>query len=51
MPTLQIRDLPEELYDLLKKSANKSRRSRPQDATILLEEISTKKEGNLELRR
>ena len=37
MPILQIRNLPQELYDKLKASADASRRSLNQEAIVLLE--------------
>ncbi len=37
MPTLQIRNLPQEIYDQLKESADNSRRSLNQEAITLLE--------------
>ena len=37
MPTLQIRNLPQELYDQLKKSARESKRSMTQQAILLLQ--------------
>jgi len=51
MPTIQIRDVPLELYNKLIESAEKSRRSLTQQAIILLEEaiisesIKTSKHG------
>lgn len=36
MPTLQIRNIPEDLYNELVKSAGESRRSLTQEAIILL---------------
>lgn len=44
MSTLEIQNIPQELYDLLKKSAGRSGRSLAQEAIILLEEILTEKE-------
>lgn len=41
MPTLQIRNLPQKLYDDLKKSAKDSRRSLTQEAIALLEKAMT----------
>lgn len=38
MPTLQIRNCPQEIYDLLILSAEKSRRSINQQAIYLIEE-------------
>ena len=37
MPTLQVRDLPKELYDKLVASASAERRSIAQQAIVLLE--------------
>lgn len=37
MPTLQIRDLPQELYDSLVESAEANRRSLTQEAVVILE--------------
>ncbi len=37
MPTLQIRNLPQELYDQLKESARESKRSMTQQAILLLQ--------------
>lgn len=37
MPTLQIRDLPQELYDSLVASAEANRRSLTQEAVVILE--------------
>lgn len=37
MPTLQIRDLPQEVYDSLTASAEANRRSLTQEATVILE--------------
>ena len=36
MPTLQIRDLPQDLYDRLRDTARQERRSLAQQATVLL---------------
>lgn len=48
MPTLQIRNLPQELYDKLKRSARKSKRSMTQEAILLLQNSL---ETNLEERK
>jgi hypothetical protein len=40
MPTLQIRDVPQELYDRLVESAEINRRSLTQQAIVLLEEAT-----------
>ena len=37
MPTLQIRDLPQDVYDRLLQSAEANRRSLTQEAIVLLE--------------
>ncbi len=37
MPTLQIRNLPQDLYDHLQRSAKKSRRSLTQEAIIQMQ--------------
>ncbi len=37
MPTLQIRDLPQELYDSLKNAAEQSRRSMTQEVIHILD--------------
>ncbi len=37
MPTLQIRNVPQKLYDELKRKAIKSRRSLNQEAIVMLE--------------
>ncbi len=37
MPTLQIREIPQDIYDNLVKSAKMSRRSLTQEAILLLE--------------
>ena len=37
MPTLQIRDLPQDIYDSLVASAEANRRSLTQEATVILE--------------
>ncbi|WP_236977369.1 FitA-like ribbon-helix-helix domain-containing protein [Membranihabitans maritimus] len=39
MPTLQIRNMPQEVYDLLQQSAKESRRSLTQEAIVLLEKV------------
>jgi len=38
MHTLQIRNIPEELFEKIKKSAEKSRRSLTQQAIVLLDQ-------------
>ena len=42
MPTLQIREVPQELYDKLVESAEINRRSLTQQAIVLLEEAMDK---------
>lgn len=37
MPTLRIKNIPQELYDLLQQSAKESRRSLTQEAIVQLE--------------
>ena len=39
MPSLQIRDLPEHLYEILAEKARRNRRSLAQQATIELENM------------
>ncbi|MCZ2101496.1 MAG: hypothetical protein LC107_08175 [Chitinophagales bacterium] len=57
MPILQIRNLPQKLYDELKASADKSRRSLTQEAIVLLEKglqlssINTTSDKNQLLKR
>jgi uncharacterized protein YeeX (DUF496 family) len=46
MPTLQIRDLPQELYDELSESAEINRRSLTQQAIVCLE-IGLQKENKV----
>ena len=41
MPTLQVRNIPQELYDRIKKSAESERRSLSQQTIILLDEALT----------
>jgi len=40
MPSLQIRDLPEHLYEILSEKARRNRRSLAQQATIELERMA-----------
>jgi hypothetical protein len=40
MPSLQIRDLPEHLYQILAEKARRNRRSLAQQATIELEKMT-----------
>lgn len=51
MPTLQIRDMPEDLYDNLKKSAENARRSMTQQAIVLLEMALPDKNIDSEMER
>ncbi len=39
MPSLQIRDLPEHLYEILAEKARRNRRSLAQQATVELEKM------------
>lgn len=40
MPSLQIRDLPEHLYEILAEKARRNRRSLAQQATVELERMA-----------
>ena len=51
MPTLQVRDLPEEIYSQLSYLAEKEHRSLTQEAIVLLKEGLEAKIGNKERRR
>jgi plasmid stability protein len=51
MPTLQVRDLPEEIYSQLSYLAEKENRSLTQEAIVLLREGIEAKIGNKERRR
>lgn len=51
MPTLQVRDLPEEIYSQLSYLAEKEHRSLTQEAIVLLKEGIEAKIGNRERRR
>lgn len=51
MPTLQVRDLPEELYVQLSYLAEKEHRSLAQETIVLLKEGMERKLGNKERRR
>lgn len=55
MPTLQIRDLPQELYDSLVESAEANRRSLTQEAVVILEKnllpLSRKRQKEMALLR
>ncbi|MCD4747843.1 MAG: hypothetical protein K8R59_00600 [Thermoanaerobaculales bacterium] len=49
MPSLQIRDLPEHLYNVLAERARKNRRSLAQQATIELERLTQAEARNKRL--
>jgi plasmid stability protein len=51
MPTLQIRDLPEGLYEELKNSAQESRRSLTQEVIHLIDVYLNNKKENLKLEK
>jgi len=51
MPILQVRDLPQELYDRLAYLADKDRRSLAQEAIAVLEEGIDARLGDTERRR
>ncbi|HUX19615.1 MAG TPA: hypothetical protein VMW69_00155 [Spirochaetia bacterium] len=51
MPTLQIRDVPEEIYSQLSYLAKKEHRSLTQQAIVLLKEGIEAKIGNKQRRR
>jgi hypothetical protein len=51
MPTLQVRDLPEEVYRQLSYLAEKNHRSLTQEAIVLLKEGIENRIGNAERRR
>jgi len=51
MPTLQVRDLPNDVYAQLNYLAEKERRSLTQEAIILIKEGIETKIGNKERRR
>jgi len=51
MPTLQVRDLPEEVYSQLTYLAEKNHRSLTQEAIVLLKEGIENRIGNAERRR
>jgi len=51
MPTLQVRDLPEDIYSQLSYLAEKEHRSLTQEAIVLLKEGLEAKIGNKERRR
>jgi len=46
MPTIQIRDLPQGLYEGLKNSAEESRRSMTQEVIHILDEYLTEKQAD-----
>jgi antitoxin FitA len=51
MPTLQVRDLPEDVYIQLNYLAEKEHRSLTQEAIVLLKEAIASRIGNKERRR
>ena len=51
MPTLQVRDLPDDLYSQLSYLAQKEHRSLTQETIVLLREGIEAKMGNKERRR
>jgi plasmid stability protein len=51
MPTLQVRDLPEEIYNQLSYLADKEHRSLAQETIVLLKEGMNTKLGNKERRK
>lgn len=51
MPTLQVRDLPEEVYTQLSYLAAKEHRSLAQETIVLLKEGIESKIGNMDRRR
>ena len=51
MPTLQVRDLPEDVYTQLNYLASKEHRSLAQETIVLLKEGMDSKIGNKERRR
>ena len=51
MPTLQVRDLPEEVYSQLSYLAKREHRSLTQEAIVLLREGIEAKMGNKDRRR
>ncbi|MCB9310087.1 MAG: hypothetical protein H6567_08525 [Lewinellaceae bacterium] len=50
MPTLQIRDIPQDLYDRLVISAEENRRSLTQQAIVLLE-VAVNEEAKARLKK
>ncbi len=51
MPTLQVRDLPEDVYNQIHYLAEKEHRSLAQETIVLLKESLSTKLGNRERRR
>ncbi len=51
MPTLQVRDLPEDIYTQINYLAKKEHRSLAQETIVLLKQGITTKLGNKERRR
>jgi hypothetical protein len=51
MPTLQVRDLPDEVYNQISYLAEKEHRSLTQETIVLLKEGITRRIGNKERRR
>lgn len=51
MPTLQVRDLPEDVYNQLSYLAEKDHRSLSQETIVLLKEGIVSKIGNKERRK
>jgi plasmid stability protein len=51
MPTLQVRDLPDEIYTQLSYLAEKEHRSLSQETIVLLKEGILSKVGNIERRK
>jgi len=51
MPTLQVRDLPEDIYTQLNYLATKEHRSLAQETIVLLKEGMVSRLGNKERRR
>ena len=51
MPTLQVRDLPDEIYTQLSYLAEKEHRSLAQETVILLKESINSRIGNKERRK
>lgn len=51
MPTLQVRDLPDEIYKQLSYLAEKEHRSLSQETVVLLKEGIVSKLGNRERRK